>query len=156
MRILASSPTNARFFLLADVYGLGTHTPAGDAFVQTIYSGLYDFNRGINSASRGPKDLKLNVAFAQFSDNHLQPGKDRLDECVARGRVRAAAVYVRDEETARVRRCVCEPADLGQDDLSSGLKFRLAVSCARGQPKPRMRCNGRATHSSSSRSRSMW
>ena len=70
IRILASAPTNARAFLLADVYGLGTHTPAGDAFVQTVYSGLYDFHRGINSTGRdegegeGPK---LDVAFAQFS-----------------------------------------------------------------------------------------
>ncbi len=68
IRILASSPTNARSFLLADVYGLGTHTPAGDAFVQTIYSGLYDFHRGVNSTGRGErKGPKLNVAFAQFS-----------------------------------------------------------------------------------------
>ncbi|KAI0703893.1 hypothetical protein C8T65DRAFT_654550 [Cerioporus squamosus] len=68
IRILASEPTNARSFLLADVYGLGTHTHAGDAFVQTIYSGLYDFHRGVNSTGHGAREgPKLNVAFVQFS-----------------------------------------------------------------------------------------
>ncbi|KAI1783037.1 hypothetical protein LXA43DRAFT_904382 [Ganoderma leucocontextum] len=73
IRILASAPTNARNFLLADVYGLGTHTPAGDAMVQTVFSGLYDLHRGINSTGRGegiggpgPGPM-LNVAFSQFS-----------------------------------------------------------------------------------------
>lgn len=73
IRTLASAPTNARNFLLADVYGLGTHTPAGNAMVQTVFSGLYDLHRGINSTGRaeglggrapGPV---LNVAFSQFS-----------------------------------------------------------------------------------------
>ncbi|KAI0767761.1 hypothetical protein C8Q74DRAFT_1318276 [Fomes fomentarius] len=70
IRILASSPINARSFLLTDVYGLGTHTPAGDAFVQTIFSGLHDFHLGINSTGAGEaagEGPKLNVAFAEFS-----------------------------------------------------------------------------------------
>ncbi|KAI0752416.1 hypothetical protein C8Q80DRAFT_1097312 [Daedaleopsis nitida] len=70
IRILASAPTNAHSFLVADVYGLGTHSPAGDAFVQTVFSGLHDLHLGTNStghneaAGDGPK---LNVAFAEFS-----------------------------------------------------------------------------------------
>ncbi|TBU25767.1 hypothetical protein BD311DRAFT_763818 [Dichomitus squalens] len=73
LRILASPPTNARSFLLADVYGLGTHTPAGDAMVQTMFSGLYDLSRGINSTGHGegmdgkPPGPALKVAFAEFS-----------------------------------------------------------------------------------------
>ncbi|KAI0752437.1 hypothetical protein C8Q80DRAFT_1145938 [Daedaleopsis nitida] len=70
IRILASAPTNGRSFLVTDVYGRGTHTAAGDAFVQTIFSGLHDLHLGKNStghdepAGAGPK---LNVAFAAFS-----------------------------------------------------------------------------------------
>ncbi|PIL28541.1 hypothetical protein GSI_08582 [Ganoderma sinense ZZ0214-1] len=72
IRILASVPTNARNFLLADVYGLGTHSPAGDAMVQTVFSGLYDLHRGVNSTGRGEgiggqaPGPALNVAFSQF------------------------------------------------------------------------------------------
>nr|VWO98163.1 Uncharacterized protein [Ganoderma boninense] len=73
IRILASAPTNARNILLADVYGLGTHTPAGDAMVQTVFSGLYDLHRGVNSTGHGEgvngqaPGPALNVAFSQFS-----------------------------------------------------------------------------------------
>ena len=70
IRILASAPTNGRAFLVADVYGRGTHTPTGDAFVQTIFSGLHDLHRGINSTGKGEAagaGPKLNVAFAEFS-----------------------------------------------------------------------------------------
>ncbi|KAH9934521.1 uncharacterized protein BXZ73DRAFT_100711 [Epithele typhae] len=86
IRILASPPTNGRSFLVLDDYGIGTHTAAGDAFVQTVFSGLRDLHDGINSTTpftpsspppvldaqrplqagvvRGPR---LNVAFASLS-----------------------------------------------------------------------------------------
>ena len=68
LRTLASAPTHARNFLLADVYGLGTHTPAGDAMVQTVFSGLRDLRHGVNSTEEGEGEgPRLNVAFAQFS-----------------------------------------------------------------------------------------
>ena len=40
IQILASPPTNARSFLVTDVYGRGVHTPEGDVMVQTMYPGL--------------------------------------------------------------------------------------------------------------------
>lgn len=58
--ILSSPPTNARSFMVADVYGRGTVTPSGEAFKQTIFSALHDFHRGINSP-------KLNVAYVDFA-----------------------------------------------------------------------------------------
>ena len=73
IRILASAPTSARSFLVTDVYGRGTHTAAGDAMVQTIFSGLSDLHRGINSTGNGeglngnPPGPKLKVAFAEFA-----------------------------------------------------------------------------------------
>ncbi|EJF57074.1 hypothetical protein DICSQDRAFT_112285 [Dichomitus squalens LYAD-421 SS1] len=73
IRILASAPTSARSFLVTDVYGRGTHTSAGDAMVQTIFSGLSDLNRGINSTGNGeglngkPPGPALKVAFAEFA-----------------------------------------------------------------------------------------
>ncbi|KAI0767759.1 hypothetical protein C8Q74DRAFT_1282217 [Fomes fomentarius] len=70
IRILADSPTSARSFLVSDVYGRGTHTAAGDAFVQTIFSGLHDLHLGINSTGHGEAEgegPKLNVAFAELA-----------------------------------------------------------------------------------------
>ncbi|KAH9934464.1 uncharacterized protein BXZ73DRAFT_76952 [Epithele typhae] len=67
IRILASAPTNARSFLVSDVYGRGVHTPEGDAFVQTIFSGLGDLHAGTNSTGTGSEGPKLNVAFAEFA-----------------------------------------------------------------------------------------
>ena len=70
IRTLADAPTHARSFLVADVYGRGTHTPAGDAFVQTVFSGLHDLHRGLNSTGNGEGEgegPELNVAFAEFS-----------------------------------------------------------------------------------------
>ena len=66
IRTLADAPTRARSFLVADVYGRGTHTPAGDAFVQTVFSGLHELHGGVNSTGHG-EGPKLNVAFAEFS-----------------------------------------------------------------------------------------
>ena len=65
IRTLADVPTNALSFPVAD-YGRGTHTPAGDAFVQTVFSGLHELRRGVNSTVHG-EGPKLNVAFAEFS-----------------------------------------------------------------------------------------
>ncbi|KAI0672068.1 hypothetical protein C8Q78DRAFT_1068709 [Trametes maxima] len=61
IRILSSPPTNAHSFLVTDVYGRGTHTPAGDAFVQSLFSGLHDLRVNTSSSAR------LNFAFAEFS-----------------------------------------------------------------------------------------
>ncbi|KAI0649681.1 hypothetical protein C8Q79DRAFT_900650 [Trametes meyenii] len=61
IRTLSSPPTNARSFLVTDVYGRGTHTPAGDAFVQSLFSGLHDLRANASSSAR------LNFAFAEFS-----------------------------------------------------------------------------------------
>ncbi|KAI0365404.1 hypothetical protein BV20DRAFT_954326 [Pilatotrama ljubarskyi] len=63
IRTLVSPPTNARSFLVTDVYGRGTHTPEGDAFVQTIFSGLHDLRANSSAVSGG----QLNFAFAEFS-----------------------------------------------------------------------------------------
>ncbi|TFK82714.1 carbohydrate esterase family 16 protein [Polyporus arcularius HHB13444] len=68
IRRLADTPTNARSFLVTDVYGRGTHTPAGDAFVQTVFSGLHELHLGINSTGHGEgAGPRLQVAFAAFS-----------------------------------------------------------------------------------------
>ncbi|KAI0634479.1 hypothetical protein C8Q77DRAFT_1055451 [Trametes polyzona] len=66
IRILASPPTNARSFLIADVYGRGTHTPEGDAFVQTVFDGLHAL-RTNESIACGGVGGPLNFAFAEFS-----------------------------------------------------------------------------------------
>jgi len=58
IKILSSPPTNGRFFLVTDVYGRGTHTVAGDAYVQSIFNGLNDLRTATPS---------LNVAFANFA-----------------------------------------------------------------------------------------
>ena len=57
----------------------------------------------------------------------VQPRVDGLDERVARGRVRALAVNVCDEEGARVRGRARESANLGEDDLRRGLEVRFAI-----------------------------
>ncbi|RDX52276.1 hypothetical protein OH76DRAFT_1480868 [Lentinus brumalis] len=63
----ARGRTDQRALLL---YGRGTHTPAGDAFVQTVFFGLHDLHLGINSTGHGETEgagPQLNVAFAEFS-----------------------------------------------------------------------------------------
>ena len=51
------------------MYGRGTHTPAGDAFVQTVFAGLGALHRGANanSAGDGGEGPRLRVAFAEFA-----------------------------------------------------------------------------------------
>ncbi|OSC99273.1 carbohydrate esterase family 16 protein [Trametes coccinea BRFM310] len=61
--ILASPPTNARHFLITDVYGRGTHTPEGDAMVQTIFYGLAELRANASASS----NTTLNFAFAEFA-----------------------------------------------------------------------------------------
>ncbi|KII86154.1 carbohydrate esterase family 16 protein [Plicaturopsis crispa FD-325 SS-3] len=56
--ILSSAPTNARAFLITDVYGRGAHSAAGEAYKQSIFDGLHAFH---TNASR------LDVAFADFA-----------------------------------------------------------------------------------------
>ena len=84
INILSSPPTNGRDFLVTDVYGRGTHTVAGDAYVQSIFDGLRDLHY---------KDpVQLNVAFANFAriwDGVLGPdpgyeafGYTSTDSCV--------------------------------------------------------------------------
>ncbi|EGN93505.1 carbohydrate esterase family 16 protein [Serpula lacrymans var. lacrymans S7.3] len=58
MQILSSSPTNARNFLVTDVYGRGTTNADGQAWLQSIFDGLTAFH------SATPP---LNVAFANFA-----------------------------------------------------------------------------------------
>ena len=50
------------------MYGRGTHTAEGDAFVQTIFSGLGALREGKNSTDGdGEEGPRLNVAFAEFA-----------------------------------------------------------------------------------------
>ncbi|KAI8996637.1 hypothetical protein BD414DRAFT_409262 [Trametes punicea] len=80
IRTLASPPTNARSFLVTDVYGRGTHTPEGDAMVQTIFSGLADLRANFTLPDSSPASAsasasvpaqddgpRLNFAFAEFA-----------------------------------------------------------------------------------------
>ncbi|OJT04615.1 hypothetical protein TRAPUB_4680 [Trametes pubescens] len=73
IRILTSPPTNARAVLVTDVYGRGTHTPAGDAFVQSVFAGLHALRANATSTSMHSEDEEgkgtgaLRVAFAEFA-----------------------------------------------------------------------------------------
>ncbi|KNZ74744.1 hypothetical protein J132_06285 [Termitomyces sp. J132] len=60
IELLASPPTNARNFMVLDVYGRGVHTPSGEAFKQTVYNGLHDFHTRENGT-------QLNVSYVDFS-----------------------------------------------------------------------------------------
>ncbi|KAF8153400.1 carbohydrate esterase family 16 protein [Crassisporium funariophilum] len=63
--ILASPPTNARNFMVLDVYGRGTTAPSGEMFKQTIFSALHNFHSGLpNNNSTVPR---LNVAYIDFA-----------------------------------------------------------------------------------------
>ncbi|KAI0318728.1 carbohydrate esterase family 16 protein [Amylostereum chailletii] len=56
--LLASPPTNARSFLVADIYGRGNHAARGEAWKQQIFAGLGTMHTEAPS---------LNVAYADFS-----------------------------------------------------------------------------------------
>ncbi|KAH0831387.1 hypothetical protein J3R83DRAFT_14050 [Lanmaoa asiatica] len=58
MSLLSNSPTNAKNFLVTDVYGRGTQDDWGQAWIQSIYDGLAKFR-----AQNPP----LNVAFVNFA-----------------------------------------------------------------------------------------
>lgn len=62
IKILARPPTNARSFMVLDVYGRGTVAPSGEAFKQTIFSALHDLHIGENTGLP-----RLNVAYVDFS-----------------------------------------------------------------------------------------
>ncbi|KAF8074684.1 hypothetical protein FPV67DRAFT_1559372 [Lyophyllum atratum] len=62
IELLASPPTNARSFLVLDVYGRGTTSPRGESFKQTIFTGLHNFH------TRNPKNgPRLRVSYVDFS-----------------------------------------------------------------------------------------
>ncbi|KAG9310066.1 carbohydrate esterase family 16 protein [Chiua virens] len=58
MKLLSQPPTNARNFLVTDVYGLGTQDTWGEAWLQAIFDGLIAFR---------VQDPPLNVAFVNFA-----------------------------------------------------------------------------------------
>lgn len=58
VQILASPPTNARSFLVADNYGRGTETADGDAYKLQVYKGLGELHYG---------PPYLNFAFVDFA-----------------------------------------------------------------------------------------
>lgn len=58
IKILSSPPTNARLFLVADVYGRGTTSAPGEAYKQAVFSGLNEFQKA-------PTNLK--VSYVDFS-----------------------------------------------------------------------------------------
>jgi len=63
IELLASPPTNARNFLVLDVYGRGTTAPSGEAYKQTVYAGLSNFHDRV----LGLGGSKLNFAYIDFS-----------------------------------------------------------------------------------------
>jgi hypothetical protein len=58
IQVLASPPTNARSFLVADNYGRGTDATDGDTYKLQIYNGLDAFHYG---------PPYLNFAFVDFA-----------------------------------------------------------------------------------------
>ncbi|EMD36670.1 carbohydrate esterase family 16 protein [Gelatoporia subvermispora B] len=66
IQILAAPPTNARAFLITDVYGRGAHSAWGEAYKQSIYSGLAQYHDGTNISA------PINWAFANFA--HIWDG----------------------------------------------------------------------------------
>jgi len=65
--ILASPPTNGRYFMVLDDYGRGQTAPQGERFKQTIFSGLNQFHMGLDPISANKSGPKLNVAYVDFS-----------------------------------------------------------------------------------------
>ncbi|KAG6841015.1 hypothetical protein C0991_002645 [Blastosporella zonata] len=61
IELLASPPTNARNFMVLDVYGRGTTAPSGEKFKQTVFSGLNQFHTRTN-------DTQLNVSYVNFAN----------------------------------------------------------------------------------------
>ncbi|KAF8072324.1 carbohydrate esterase family 16 protein [Lyophyllum atratum] len=61
IELLASPPTNGRSFMVLDVYGRGEIAPQGEAFKQTVYTGLGNFHTRTNGT-------QLNVSYVDFSN----------------------------------------------------------------------------------------
>jgi hypothetical protein len=60
IQILSSPPTNARNFMVLDVYGRGTMVPPGEASKQTVFNDLRDFHIGVKSQA------KLDVSYVDI------------------------------------------------------------------------------------------
>ncbi|KAG6844802.1 hypothetical protein H0H87_003628 [Tephrocybe sp. NHM501043] len=59
--LLAIPPTNARNFMVLDVYGRGTTAKTGEDFKQTVFSGLHEFHTRKNGT-------RLNVSYVDFAN----------------------------------------------------------------------------------------
>ncbi|KAF9444267.1 carbohydrate esterase family 16 protein [Macrolepiota fuliginosa MF-IS2] len=68
IEILASPPTNARNFMVLDVYGRGTTAPSGEAFKQSIFTGLSRFHEDGVQVGDASGAVKLNVSYINFAN----------------------------------------------------------------------------------------
>lgn len=72
IKILASPPTNARKFMVLDVYGRGITIPSGEAFKQIIYSGLSSFRVNgiqiINDNKHEQRNVILDISYINFAN----------------------------------------------------------------------------------------
>ncbi|KAJ3565342.1 hypothetical protein NP233_g7689 [Leucocoprinus birnbaumii] len=68
IQILASPPTNARNFMVLDVYGRGTTAPSGEAFKQTIYTGLSDYHTTGIQVNGTKTPVKVNISYINFAN----------------------------------------------------------------------------------------
>ncbi|EKM77944.1 hypothetical protein AGABI1DRAFT_42492 [Agaricus bisporus var. burnettii JB137-S8] len=74
IKILASPPTNARKFMILDVYGRGITIPSGEAFKQIIYSGLSSFRvNGIqiindDKHQHEQRNVTLDISYINFAN----------------------------------------------------------------------------------------
>lgn len=68
IQILASPPTNARNFMVSDVYGRGTTAPSGEAFKQTIYTGLSEFHETGIKINGTSNPVKVNIAYINLAN----------------------------------------------------------------------------------------
>jgi len=68
IQILASPPTNARNFMVLDVYGRGTTAPSGEAFKQTIYTGLSTFHQTGLQTNGSIDPVRLNISYIDFAN----------------------------------------------------------------------------------------
>lgn len=59
IELLASPPTNARSFLVLDDYGRGITAPSGEAYKQTVFSGLNELHTRTNGT-------RLDVSYVDF------------------------------------------------------------------------------------------
>lgn len=67
IEILASPPTNARKFMVLDVYGRGTTAPSGEAFKQAIFTGLSKFHES-GSRINNADPVALDVSYVNFAN----------------------------------------------------------------------------------------